>query len=121
MPIPQKNVAARTAWIDRPVKQRPPRNRKSELPWSVPSRGERLPSRTTPENGDIVVRAETRRDALVYVLHRAPGADQDLFRNLDDAITQAVTLAKQEDVRAWLTDEGYDFVLLEDFRIVQFS
>ena len=73
-------------------------------------------TRTTPENGDIVVREEKRGGTLVYVLHTAPGADQYEFRSREEGTAQAVALAKREHVRAWLTDEGYDFVLLEDFR-----
>ncbi len=71
---------------------------------------------TSPEDGDIVVREEKRGATLVYVLHTAPGADQYEFRRREEGIAQAVALAKREHVRAWLTDEGYDFVLLEDFR-----
>ena len=73
-------------------------------------------TRTTPEDGDIVVREEKPGGTLVYVLHIAPGADQYEFRRREEGIAQAVALAKREHVRAWLTDEGYDFVLLEDFR-----
>jgi len=73
-------------------------------------------TRTTPEDGDIVMREEKRGGTLVYVLHTAPGADQYEFRRRDEGIAQAVALAEREHVRAWLTDEGYDFVLLEDFR-----
>ena len=76
-------------------------------------------ARTTPEHGDIVVRAEKREGAIVYVLHTAPGADQYLLRTREEAVAQALTFAKREHVRAWLTDEGYDFVLLEDFRVVE--
>jgi hypothetical protein len=54
-----------------------------------------LPGRRTPEDHDVVVREE-KRDT--------------------EALAQAVSLARREGVRAWLTDEGYDFVLLEDFR-----
>jgi hypothetical protein len=72
--------------------------------------------RTTPEDGDIVVREEKRGGTLVYVLHTAPGVDQYEFRRREEGIAQAVALAKREHVRAWLTDEGYAFVLLEDFR-----
>ena len=78
-----------------------------------------LRTRTTPENGDIVVRAEKREATLVYVLHTAPGADQSLLRTCEEAVAQAVTCAKRQHVRAWLTDEGYDFMLLEDFRVVE--
>jgi hypothetical protein len=74
-----------------------------------------MPTRTTPEDGDIVVRQETRDGTVVYVLHTAPGPDQYLLRTRDEAVAQAVTRAKRHHVRAWLTtDEGYDFVLLED-------
>ena len=72
-----------------------------------------------PEDGDIVVRQEERDGMLVYVLHTAPGADQYLLRTREEAVAQAVTFARREQVRAWLTDEGYDFVLLEDFRAVE--
>jgi hypothetical protein len=75
-----------------------------------------MPTRTTPEDGDIVVRQETR-GTVVYVLHTAPGPDQYLLRRREEAVAQAATRAKRGQVRAWLTtDEGYDFVLLEDFR-----
>jgi hypothetical protein len=72
--------------------------------------------RTTPEDGDIVVREEKRGGTQVYVLHTAPRADQYEFLSREEGIAQAVALAKRERVRAWLTNEGYDFVLLEDFR-----
>ena len=76
-----------------------------------------MSTRSTPEDGDIVVREEQREAALVYVLHAAPGADQYLLRMRHEAVLQAQTFAQRERVRAWLTtDEGYDFVLLEDFR-----
>jgi hypothetical protein len=77
-----------------------------------------MPPRSTPENGDIVVREEKRGGTLVYVLHTAPGADQYEFRRRDEGIAQALALAKRQCARAWLTDEGYDFVLLDDFREV---
>ena len=73
-------------------------------------------TRTSSEDGDIVVREEKRGGTLVYVLHTAPGADQYEFRRREEGIAQAVALAKREHVRAWLTDEGDDVVLLEDFR-----
>ena len=78
-----------------------------------------MPARTTPEDGDIVVREEKREGTLVYALHTAPGADQYLLRMREAAIAQALAFAKREGVRVWLTDEGYDYVLLEDFRVVE--
>jgi hypothetical protein len=76
-------------------------------------------ARTTPEDVDIVVREEIRGGTLVYVLHTAPGADQCEFRRREGSIAQALALAKRQHVRAWLADEGYDFVILEDFREVE--
>ena len=78
-----------------------------------------VPLRTTPEDGDIVVREETQEGTLVYVLHTAPGPDQVVLRAKEEAVAHTVTVARREQVRAWLTDEGYDFVLLEDFRVVK--
>ena len=74
--------------------------------------------RTTPEDGDIVIRQETREGTRVYVLHTAPGTDQSLLRTREEAVAQAVTFAKRACVRAW-TDEGSDFVLIDDFRPVE--
>ena len=77
-------------------------------------------TRTTPEDGDIVIRQEKRYGTVVYVVHTAPGPDQYLLRTREAAVAQAVTLATRHHVRAWLTtDESYDFVLLEDFPRVE--
>jgi hypothetical protein len=70
----------------------------------------------TPEDGDIVVREEKRDGTLVFVLHTAPGTDQHLLRSRGEAIAEALASAGRQHVRAWLTDEGCDFTLLEDFR-----
>ena len=80
-----------------------------------------MAARSTPEDGDIVIREEVRdrRVVYVYVLHTAPGADQYLLRSREEAIAQAVIWAKRQQVRVWLTDEGYDFRLLEDFRVAR--
>jgi hypothetical protein len=78
-----------------------------------------MAARLAPEDGDIVVREEQREGVLIYVLHTAPGADQYLLRTREEAVAQAATFARRQQVRAWLTDEGYDFVLLEDFRAVE--
>ena len=53
-----------------------------------------------------------------YVLHTAPRAEQYLLRTREESVEQAVTFARYQQVRAWLTDEGNDFMLLEDFRVV---
>jgi hypothetical protein len=75
-------------------------------------------ARTTPEDGDIVVREKQRGGTLVYVLHIAPRADQCVLHGRGEAIAQARASARRQHTRAWLTDEGYDFTLLDDFRAV---
>jgi hypothetical protein len=76
-----------------------------------------MPTRSTPEDGDIVVRQEQRDGKRVYVLHTAPGPDQYVLRNRNEAVAQALTFAKRQEVRAWLTDGDYDFTVIEDFRV----
>jgi hypothetical protein len=76
-----------------------------------------MAARSTPGDGDIVIREEVRDRRVAYVLHTAPGADQYLLHSREDAIAHAVIWAKRQQVRVWLTDEGYDFRLLEDFRV----
>lgn len=78
-----------------------------------------MSGRTTPQDGDIVIRQENLEGGIVYVLHTAPGPDQYVLRTREEAVAQAATVAKRQGVRTWLTDEGYDFVLLEDFRAVE--
>jgi hypothetical protein len=93
------------------------RTRTADMGRGLPSRhGEVTPTRTTPEDGDIVVREELRAETPVYVLHIAPGADQYEFGEREEGSAHALALGEHHQVRAWLTDEGYDFVLLEDFR-----
>ena len=80
-------------------------------------------TRTSPADGDIVVdiyaRQEARESALVYVQNAATGADQYWFRIREEAIAYALPFAKCQHVRAWLTDNWVDFVLLKDFRMVE--
>ena len=105
---------------DRLEKQQRRQNANSEMRRGLPSRdGDVMPMRTTPENNDIVVQEEKWEGKRVYVLHIAPGADQCVLRTREEAVAQAVAFAKREHVRAWLTDEGYDFTLLEDFRVLE--
>jgi hypothetical protein len=78
-----------------------------------------VPPCSTVEDGDVVIRRKTQDGRQVYVLHTAPGPDQYFVRSREEALTQAVTVAKHRYVRAWLTDGDDDFVLLEDFRAAQ--
>jgi hypothetical protein len=63
-------------------------------------------ARTTPEDGDIVVREEQREGTFVYALHTAPGADQYLLSSRGEAVGQALVSARTHGVGAWLTDGG---------------
>ena len=78
-----------------------------------------MSTRSTPEDGDVVVRQEKREGKRVYVLHTAPGADQYLLRSREEAVAKALMFAERQHVRAWLTDSDYDFRLIEDFRVVE--
>jgi hypothetical protein len=75
--------------------------------------------RIIPQDGDIVIRQQNRERRVVYVLHTAPGPDQYVLRSCEEAVAQAVRVAKRQNVRAWLTDEGCNLLLLEDFRLVE--
>src|SRR5271167_3567198 len=69
-----------------------------------------VPTRSTPEDGDIVVQQEKRDGTVVYVLHTALGPDEYLLPTWDEAAGRALTRAERHGVRAWLTTyEGYDF------------
>lgn len=72
----------------------------------------------TPEDGDIVVREDEREGTLVYILHTALGTDHGLVRSRGEAVAQALVSAKTHGVRAWLTGQGSDFILVADFRAV---
>jgi hypothetical protein len=85
-----------------------------------------MTARSIPEDGDVVLREEEVEGRVVYVLHTGPdadqpGADQDVLRMREEAIAKALTLAECQHVRAWLTDEGCDFLLLQSFRAVESS
>jgi hypothetical protein len=71
---------------------------------------------TVPEDGDIVVREQHRAGTIVYLLHTAPSVSEYVLRNRGEAVAQAMASARRHYTRAWLTDEGYIFTLLEDFR-----
>jgi hypothetical protein len=75
--------------------------------------------RSTPEDGDVVIRAETRGGKRTYVLHTMPGEDQYVLASREQAAAQAVAFAKRQRVRAWSTNDGSEFVLLEDCRVVE--
>ena len=75
--------------------------------------------RIIPQDGDIVIRQQNQERAVVHVLHTAPGPDQYVLRSHEEAVAQTVRVAQRQSLRAWLTDERCNFLLLEDFRLVK--
>ena len=78
-----------------------------------------MTAHTTPEDGDVVVRREKLEGRFVYLLHTVPGTAQYVLRTREEAVAQAATFAKRHGVRAWLSDEREDWVLLGDAPAVE--
>ena len=74
-----------------------------------------MAARSTPARGDVVINQERQNGIAVFILHSAPGPDQILLRSRKEALSRAITLAKREGVRVWLTNNGHEFTLLHDF------
>jgi hypothetical protein len=74
--------------------------------------------RTRPNDGDVVVHQENREGTAVYILRTVPGTDQFLLRTREEAVAQAVTFAKRQGVRAWLSGQSGDCVPLDTARAV---
>ena len=49
----------------------------------------------------------------MYILRSTPSDDQYMLRTREEAEAQAARFAERQHVRAWLTNGGDDFVLLE--------
>jgi hypothetical protein len=80
-----------------------------------------MAARSIPESGDVVVREEMRNGTRTYILHTFPSAEEHPYGSCEQAFADATTLATRDRVCVWLTDEGFDFLLLEDFRGVELS
>ena len=78
-----------------------------------------MPAWRRPENGDVVVRPETRDGTVVFVLRTAPGTDQYLLRTREEAVVQAVTYAECHRVQAWWLDDSDHYVPLTHIRTVE--
>jgi hypothetical protein len=76
-----------------------------------------MPASATPLDRDIVVRQDRRDGRNVYVVPIA-SRGQYVFRRREDAAAQARLLAMRHGVRAWLSAEGDDRALLNDFRVM---
>ena len=78
-----------------------------------------MTAHATPEDGDVVARKEKLEGRSVYLLHTVPGIAQYVVRTREEAVAQAATFAKRQGVRAWLSDEREDWVLLGDVPAVE--
>ena len=72
-----------------------------------------------PEDGDVVIRRLNWEGRIAYLLHTVPGTDQCLLRTREAAVAHAVSFARHQGVRAWMTNDGPGFVLLADARAVE--
>lgn len=72
---------------------------------------------STPQDGDIVVRQDTRSGAQVFVLRTGSGPDQVVIHTRDAALEQARAFAKRQQVRVWMGSGKGDFTLVDDFRV----
>ena len=64
-----------------------------------------------PDKDDVVVRPRRGSPHTVYLLGTSTTPDQFSLRTREEAVTQAVTFARRQHVRAWF-DNGDDTVLL---------
>lgn len=71
--------------------------------------------RTTPAEGDIVIRAEKLARKRVFVLHVVPGPGQIVFRSRENAVAHVLRFAVRYDVRTWLTDKHGAFLPLDPY------
>jgi hypothetical protein len=71
----------------------------------------------SPDVGDIVVREIIRKGRFAFSLRSEPGPEQCVYDNRDEAISQAVMVARRESVRAWFTNGDDPCQLLKDFRV----
>jgi hypothetical protein len=78
-------------------------------------------ARAIPGDGDIVIRQDRREGRVVFILQIAPGPDQFLLHTREEAVARAVTFARRQGLRAWLSNGGDDCMLLSDFRVVALS
>jgi len=79
-------------------------------------------TRTSPEDGDIVVaRLDTEEPGQRYGLHVAPGPDVAVFETQERALFHALAFAQIRRVRIWLNDGGHEFALINDFRVLRCS
>ena len=70
-----------------------------------PSREGGVPTRTTPDDGDIVVREEKLEGTVVYVLNTLPVRTNTCLPTWEEAATQALTLAERHGICA-MADDG---------------
>lgn len=72
----------------------------------------------TLEDGDIVVQEHSQDGRCAYELRTAPGLRGAIrYRSRDEAVAQAVAVARRQRVRVWLKCEGHEITLVDDSRV----
>lgn len=90
---------------------------------SAPSRAKPvIRVRAIPAAGDIVMDVYARPggadQALVYVQDSATAVDQYRLRTREEAVAFALHYARRRQVRAWLTDNWFDFKVIDEVSAV---
>jgi hypothetical protein len=75
-----------------------------------------MSGRTTPQDGDVVIRQERGNPSTVFLLGTPAAPDQFTLRTRDEAVSRALAYARKQHVRAWFAKDDADFVLLGTFR-----
>ena len=69
-----------------------------------------------PDKDDVVVRQRRGNPHTVYLLGTPTTPDQFSLPTREEAVTQAVTFARRQHVRAWFDNGDNTFLLLGTFR-----
>jgi hypothetical protein len=76
-----------------------------------------MPIGSNPEDGDVIIHAIPRNGRSVFALRSEPGPEQCIYDTRDEAIDQALMVARRESVRVWFVDGDDACQLLKDFRM----
>jgi hypothetical protein len=69
-----------------------------------------------PDEDDVVIREKRGNPSSRYVLGTPSAPDQFAVRTRDAAVSQALSFARQQGVRAWFANADHEFALLGTFR-----
>jgi hypothetical protein len=75
--------------------------------------------RFMPATDDVLVRLRRSEPTPIYELGTPFAPAQFTVRTRDEAVSQVLTFAKRQKVRAWFADGDTPFVLLGTFRVAE--